>query len=363
MSCRIALLDELTASRIAAGEVVERPASAVKELVENAIDAGATRVEVVLTEGGKRRIEVSDNGSGMTAEEAVLAVQRHATSKIRSSDDRFAIRTLGFRGEALPSIASVSHFTVVTKSPDCPAGTRLVIHGGSLDEVSEVGCRDGTTIEVEDLFYNTPARLKFLKTTATEMARCVEVVANLAPAYPGIAFRVVPRRQEVLATPGTGDALGALAACWGRETARKLAPVEHREVGQSISGYVGTPEVARPGRTHQLFIVNGRPVRNRSLTHALEHAFRAITPESRYPVACLVIDQDPTMVDVNVHPSKLEVKFTREGDVHASVVRAVSEALASHGLVPQIGRIQPHTNSQDVAPASRRQQAFMDRAP
>ena len=178
MACRIALLDDLTASRIAAGEVVERPASAVKELVENAIDAGATRIEVTLTEGGNHRIEVAYNGMGMSSEEAILAVQRHATSKIRTSDDLFAIRTLGFRGEALPSIASVSHFTLMTKAPECTAGVRLVIRGGVIETQEEVGCRDGAVVQVEDLFYKTPARLKFLKTTATELARSVEKIGR-----------------------------------------------------------------------------------------------------------------------------------------------------------------------------------------
>lgn len=337
MASRIALLDDLTASRIAAGEVVERPASVVKELVENAIDAAATRVEIHLVDGGKRCIEVADNGIGMTAEDAVLAVQRHATSKIRSSDDLFAIETLGFRGEALPSIASVSHFTLTTKSAGCPVGTRLTIHGGVLDDMTEVGSSDGTLIHVEDLFYNTPARLKFLKTTGTELARCVETVSALAPAFPSVAFRVLHGKQEVLATPGTGEMVSALASTWGRDTARRLVPIRKDEPGLSIEGYVGVPDVARAGRTHQLFIVNGRPVRNRSLTHALEHAFRGITPESRYPVACIAIRMDPSMVDVNVHPAKLEVKFTQEHLLHAAVVEAVSVALRNHGLTPAIG--------------------------
>jgi DNA mismatch repair protein MutL len=344
MSNRIVLLDDQTASRIAAGEVVERPASAVKELVENAIDAGATRIEVHLIEGGKKRIEVADNGIGMSAEDSVLAVQRHATSKIRTSDDLFSITTLGFRGEALPSIASVSHFTLTTKSSESAAGTRLVIHGGSLDEVTEVGCRVGTVVQVDDLFYNTPARLKFLKTTPTELTRCVEIVSALAPAYPGIAFRVMHGNSDALVTPGTGELIAALAAVWGREMCRNMAPIKLDEVNLTVRGYVGPPDIARAGRSHQLFIVNGRPVRNRSLTHALEHAFRGITPESRYPVACIVIDQDPSMVDVNVHPTKLEVKFTREGDIHAAVVDAVSRALREHGHVTSVASrpLSPH---------------------
>ncbi len=352
---RIALLDDQTASRIAAGEVVERPASAVKELVENAIDAGATRIEITLLDGGKKRIEVADNGIGMSAEDAVLSVQRHATSKIRSSDDLFAISTLGFRGEALPSIASVSRFTLTTRAAESTAGTRLVINGGSLDDVGEVGCRVGTVVQVEDLFYNTPARLKFLKTTATELARCVEAAASLIPAYPTIAFRVSHGSHETLVTPGNGDLLAALAASWGRETCRGMAPIGLDEPGLQIRGYVGAPDAARAGRSHQLFIVNGRPVRNRSLTHALEHAYRGITPDSRYPVACVIITQDPSMVDVNVHPSKQEVKFTREGDVHAAVVECVTRALRASGyiasIVPSSANRLPSAHSAQTWPA------------
>src|SRR5579871_920527 len=213
---RIVLLDENTANRIAAGEVVERPASAVKELVENAIDAGASQIAIRLEEGGKQQLVVADNGWGMTRADAVLALQRHATSKIRSADDLFAIHTLGFRGEALPSIASVSRLTVTTKPPDEESGTRLQVVGGDIESAEEVAARDGTSIEVADLFFNTPARLKFLKSTPTEMARAIEVVGQLAVAYPGIAFRLRSGSQEVFSTPGTGEPLAALAAVWGR---------------------------------------------------------------------------------------------------------------------------------------------------
>src|SRR5437660_4156327 len=217
MPNRIVLLDDNTANQIAAGEVVERTAAAVKELVENAIDAGATQILVQLEEGGKRRIEVSDNGCGMNPEDAVLALQRHATSKIRCSDDLFAIHTLGFRGEALPSIASVSHFTLTTKASDEPAGVRVVVHGGDIERVDEIGGRDGTVIVVEDLFYNTPARLKFLKSTPTELSKAVEVVGHLAIANPNITFRVRHGGQEMFSTPGGGEPLSALAAVWGRD--------------------------------------------------------------------------------------------------------------------------------------------------
>jgi DNA mismatch repair protein MutL len=334
---RIVLLDENTANRIAAGEVVERPASAVKELVENSIDAGATRIVISLTEGGKQRIEVADNGCGMSQEDAVLSLQRHATSKIRSSDDLFAIRTLGFRGEALPSIASVSHFTLITRAEGEPSGVKIVVSGGDIESMEEIGGRNGTVIVVEELFFNTPARLKFLKSTPTEISRVLEVVGHLAIAHPQISFRVTEGGYERLSTPGSGDPLGALTAVWGRDVARYLRPIRLESPGLCVSGYICTPEVSRPGRSHELFCVNGRPIKSRLLSHALEDAFRSLTPDSRYPIAAVFIEIAPDRVDVNVHPTKSEVKFTRDGDVHHAVSQAVKTALMAYGVLPVIG--------------------------
>ncbi len=331
---RVVLLDENTANRIAAGEVVERPASAVKELVENAIDAGATQIVVGLEEGGKQRIIVADNGFGMTRSDAILALQRHATSKIRSADDLFAIETLGFRGEALPSIASVSRMTLTTKPADAESGLCLTVNGGDLDAIEAVAARDGTTIEVADLFFNTPARLKFLKSTATETARAVEAIGNLAVAYPGVAFRLRNGSAEVFATPGTGEPLAALAAVWGRDAARNLIPIRHESPGLNVSGHIATPDLTRPGRSHELFYVNRRPIKSRLLGHALEEAFRALTPDNRYPLGAVFVEITPDLVDVNVHPTKTEVKFTRDGDVHHAVSQAVKGALLAYGIVP-----------------------------
>lgn len=331
---RVVLLDENTANRIAAGEVVERPASAVKELVENAIDAGATQITVSLEEGGKVRILVADNGSGMTRTDAILALQRHATSKITSAEDLFAIRTLGFRGEALPSIASVSRFTLKTKPADEESGTHLTVLGGDLVEEAAVAVRDGTTIEVAELFFNTPARLKFLKSTPTEVSRSMEVVGQLAVAYPEVAFRFRQGESETFASPGSGDPLAALAALWGRDIARKLIPIRYEAQALEVSGYVATPDVSRPGRSHELFFVNRRPIKSRLLAHALEEAFRALTPDARYPIAAISIQISPDMVDVNVHPTKTEVKFTRDGELHHAVSQAVKGALLAYGIVP-----------------------------
>ena len=331
---RVVLLDDNTANRIAAGEVVERPASAVKELVENSIDAGATQITVTLEEGGKQRLTISDNGYGMTRSDAVLALHRHATSKIRSADDLFAIKTLGFRGEALPSIASVSQFVLTTKPADEEAGTRLVVHGGDVVEVQDVAARDGTTVEVAELFFNTPARRKFLKSTPTEVSRAVEVVGHLAAAYPHVAIRLKSGDHEIFATPGTGEALATLAAVWGRDIARKLIPIRSESPGLTVTGYMATPDISRPGRSHELFFVNRRPIKSRLLAHALEEAVRSLTPDSRYPIGCVFVEITPDMVDVNVHPTKTEVKFTRDGEVHHAVSQAVKSALLAYGIVP-----------------------------
>ena len=333
---RIQILDDNTANRIAAGEVVERPASAVKELVENAIDANATQITVTLEEGGKKCLSVMDNGHGMSRADSVLCLQRHATSKIKTADDLFSIRTLGFRGEALPSIASVSKFTLTSKPKDEESGTEIVILGGDIESVSEVAVRDGTTMEIRDLFYNTPARLKFLKSTPAELSRTVEVVGHLAIANPAIAFRVRHGSNETFSTPGTGDHLAAIAAVWSRDIARKLIPIEHETGDLHVQGFIATPDLTRPGRSHELFYVNGRPIKSRLLGHALEEAFRSLTPESRYPIAVIFVDIHPDMVDVNVHPTKTEVKFTRDGEVHHAVSQAVKSALLAYGIVPSV---------------------------
>lgn len=333
---RIQILDDTTANQIAAGEVVERPASALKEIVENAIDAGARQISIHLEEGGKRRILVTDDGCGMTRADAVLCLQRHATSKIRTADDLFAIRTLGFRGEALPSISSISKFNLTTKPADEESGTQVAIEGGTVVGVEEVASRNGTTIDISDLFYNTPARLKFLKSTQTELGRAIDVIGQLAIANPQIAFRLRHGNGDALNTPGTGDYLAAIAAVWGREIAKKLIPLEHESGELRVMGFVSTPELTRPGRSHELFFVNRRPIKSRLLSHALEEAFRALTPESRYPIGVVFIDISPDMVDVNVHPTKTEVKFTRDGEVHHAVSQAIKSALLAFGIVPTV---------------------------
>ena len=332
----IKLLDENTANRIAAGEVIERPASAVKELVENSIDAGATAVAIDLQDAGRSLIRVQDNGSGMTRTDAILALQRHATSKINSADDLFSIHTLGFRGEALPSIASVSLLTLLTKSSDEDTATLISVRGGDIESVQEAAGKDGTVIEICQLFFNTPARLKFLKSNQSELNRVLDIVGQLAVAYTGISFCIRHDGQEIFTTPGTGERLTTLAALWGREAARKLVPVRSEASSIQVTGYVATPEYTRPGRTHELFFVNNRPIKNRLLAHAVEEAMRSLTPESRYPAAAILLEIEPELVDVNVHPTKTEVKFTRDGEVHHAIYTAVKDSLLKYGIVPDI---------------------------
>lgn len=336
MDNRIFLLDDNTANRIAAGEVVERPASVVKELTENSIDAGARHIVIHLDDGGKKRIMVTDDGYGMGREDAVLSLQRHATSKIRSAEDLFSIHTLGFRGEALPSIASVSHFSLVTIPSDEVAGIRIMVHGGDIEVVEDIGGPQGTTIVVDELFYNTPARLKFLKTTSTELSRSIEMVSCLAMINPRVAFKLVHNNQEVISTPGNDEPLAAMSAIWGRDIARKAIPIQYEANSIRIHGYLCPPEMNRPGRSHELFFVNSRPIKNRVLGHALEESLRSLTPEGRYPIAAISVEIDPALVDVNVHPTKFEVKFLRDSEMHHAVSQAIKQSLLNYGMVPEV---------------------------
>jgi DNA mismatch repair protein MutL len=337
---KVQILDENTANQIAAGEVVERPSAAVKELVENALDAGARRVLVELEEGGKYLLRVTDDGSGMSREDAVLSLQRHATSKIRSADDLFQITTMGFRGEALPSIASVSQMTVLTKAAgdDESAGVQIRCAGGTLEEVSEVGARVGTSITVENLFYNVPARLKFLKSSSTELGHIIELMQRFALARPDVSFRLLHSGGEVFASGGGGSQMDACVHVFGRETARHLVPLNHDAAGLRVTGFIGTPAALKTSRSAQHTFVNTRFVRNKAVTRALDEAYKSVQTlhGTRYPAAVVMIDVDPSQVDVNVSPTKTEVRFTREGDIYAAVYKAVGEALMAGGLVPTI---------------------------
>jgi DNA mismatch repair protein MutL len=329
---RIHLLPENLANRIAAGEVVERPASVVKELVENALDSGATRIEVTLREGGRQYLAVRDDGCGMTPEDLQLAVQRFATSKITASEDLDRILTMGFRGEALPSIGAVSRLRLTSRPADQPEGACLTVTGGQVVGPETVGCPPGTTVEVSDLFYNTPARLKFLATTATERGHCLAWVQHLALSRPDVACKVVSDGQVLFTTAGQGDLLGVLTAIYGAATARDFLPVSAERDGLRLEGYLSGPRLTRATRQHQLFFINRRFVRSRQLSHALGEAYGLLLGPGRQPLCALHLTVDPAEVDPNVHPTKIEVRFRQAPRMHQLFQHACEETLAAAGL-------------------------------
>ena len=336
MPPRIVLLDESVANKIAAGEVVERPASVVKELVENALDAGATSITVDAQEGGRRLIRVTDDGCGMCREDAILCLQRHATSKVRTAEDLVHIRTLGFRGEALPSIAAVSQLSLTTREHDDDEGTKVVAEAGEVIEVSPVGCPPGTSVEAKNLFFNTPARSKFLRSSATERSHIMDVVAWAAMGHPEVAIRLTHNDQVAFSSPAGADLKSVLATLYGKNAVRELIPVELESAGIEIHGFVSTPALSRVNRTYQSIFVNKRFVRSRSLSHALNEPYRALLPSGRYPVAAVHINIAPELVDPNVHPTKIEVRFSREYEVHSLLQQAVEAALTSANLIREV---------------------------
>jgi DNA mismatch repair protein MutL len=333
MQPRIWILSPEVSERIAAGEVVERPASVVKELVENALDAGAKRVTVETESGGKGLIRVTDDGQGMTADEVRLAIQRHATSKLRSAEDLFDIHTLGFRGEALPSIAAVSEMEILTRTPESEHGVRLQIHGGVVVSEQPAPAPVGTSIRVGRLFFNVPVREKFLRSDPAESGQITEWLQRLALSRPGVSFRLVHDGREALLSPGSQDPLNAVVAVLGRNVARDLLRIPEpaygsdREPRLTVTGFVGRPTLTRANRGLQHLYVNGRSVRSPLLYRALDDAFRATMPHGRYPVAVLFLDVPPGFVDVNVHPAKVEVRFQDEQAVHGAVLRSAQSAL------------------------------------
>ena len=323
---KIIQLSPHIANLIAAGEVVERPASVVKELLENAVDAGASKVTVEIRDGGMTFLRVTDNGCGMSAEDARTAFLRHATSKLRTAEDLAAIATCGFRGEALAAIASVSRIDLLTKTPSSIAGVSLRLEAGNILEESEAGCPDGTTIIIRDLFFNTPARMKFMKSDTVEGSRVTAAVQLQALAHPSVAIRLLRDGKEVLSTPGTGKLEDAVYCVYGRECA-KMARVDSRWEQYSLSGFVSKPTDARPSRALQTFFVNGRPVKSRILTAALEEAYRNQIMVGKFPACVLHVNLPANAVDVNVHPAKTEVKFLNEKAVFDCVHYGVLGAL------------------------------------
>lgn len=323
----VQLLDTNTANQIAAGEVVEKPASVVKELVENALDAGATKIEVTTFAGGTEYIRVVDNGCGMNEANAKMAVLRHATSKLTSADDLLRLHTLGFRGEALPSIASVSNFTLLTRPQEEEFATSVHIDGGEQTEVSSTGAAAGTTVIVENLFFNVPARRKFLKTVATEGRYISELLTKLALSRPDVRFKLTNNDKEVLSTPGDGDLARTIRALYGKNVAENLLTVKLDDNAVQISGFIGRPTLLKGTRGWQTFFVNGRSIGSKMLAKAMDHAYQSQIPKSGFPFAVINITVDTASVDVNVHPQKSEIKFSDDGVIYRAMFKALTDAL------------------------------------
>ena len=332
---KIHQLSPHVANLIAAGEVVERPASAVKELLENAVDAGASKVTIEIRDGGMTFLRVTDNGCGMSAEDARTAFLRHATSKLRTEEDLAAIGTMGFRGEALAAIASVSRIDLMTKTAGSLSGVKLHLEAGQITEEAEAGCPDGTTILVRDMFFNTPARMKFMKSDTVEGSRVAAAVQMQALAHPEVAFQFLRDGKQVLSTPGTGGLQAAMYCVYGRDCA-KMVSVESRWEGYTLTGYVSLPTDARPSRSLQTFFVNDRPVKSKLLVAALEEAYRNQIMVGKFPACVLHLRLPASAVDVNVHPAKTEVKFLSEKAVFDCVHYGVLGALNKKPDRPQI---------------------------
>ncbi|MEH7586999.1 DNA mismatch repair endonuclease MutL [Priestia aryabhattai] len=328
----VQLSDELS-NKIAAGEVVERPASVVKELVENAIDANSTVIEIELEEAGLSKIRILDNGDGIASEDCLTAFKRHATSKIKTEQDLFRIRTLGFRGEALPSIASVSMLELKTSTGE-EAGTHLKLRGGEIVHHELTSSRKGTELVIENLFFNTPARLKYMKTVNTELGNVTDVVNRLAMSHPEVSIRLMHQGRQLLYTNGSGDVRQVLAAIYGMAVAKKMIPINVQSLDYEVNGYVALPEITRASRNYMSTIINGRFVKNYGLLKAVQQGYHTLLPIGRFPIVFLTITMDPLLVDVNVHPAKLEVRLSKEAELFELIEQGVKAAFKKQQLIP-----------------------------
>lgn len=351
---KIAVLDQNTIDKIAAGEVVERPSSVVKELVENAIDAGATAITVEITDGGKKLIRITDNGSGMDAEQVPLAFLRHATSKIEKVEDLTHIASLGFRGEALSSIAAVSQVELITKTPSGISGTRYVIEGGKEQSLEEMGAPEGTTFLIRNLFYNTPARSKFLKSDMTEAGYINTLMEQLALSHPEISFKYIQNRQVKLSSSGNYSVKDVIYSVYGREIAKALLDVSYENDFMKIEGFVGKPEISRGNRTFENYYINGRYVKNRIITKAIEDGYKGLVMQHKFPFVSLRIEMDGNDLDVNVHPAKREVRFARETEVYTAIYETVRKVLTHRELIPQVsvGKDEPTSRTEQIKPGN-----------
>jgi len=324
---KIKVLPQTVATKIAAGEVIERPASVLKELVENAIDAGATHIEIQLEESGKKLIRVSDNGTGMDRDDVEIAFLSHATSKLRSDDDLFSISTLGFRGEALPSIGAISQARIISRTKDALIGSEIQIEGGNLGKIKEKGAPEGTQIDVRNLFYNTPVRRKFLKSTQTEMAHISEMVTRFALSYPNIHFTTIHNGKNVLIFPAAKNLKERINTIFGKEISENLIEINLKEPDISIYGYILPPTHNRPNTKMQFIFLNGRYIRDNIIFHAINAAYRNLLMSRRSPIVFLLLQIDSREVDVNVHPTKIEVRFKNTGLIHDQLYATVRSAL------------------------------------
>ncbi len=333
---KINVLSTEISNMIAAGEVVERPASVIKELVENSIDAGATSVTVEIKKGGIQYMRVTDNGCGIDADEIETAFKRHATSKVKTALDLDAIGTLGFRGEALASIAAVSKVEIFSKTAEAPLGRCVTVEAGEVTHSDEAGCPDGTTMIVRNLFFNTPARMKFLKSDSAETSYVTDVINKLALSHPEIAFQYINGGKTVLSSTGDGSLLNAIYSVFGKEYTSNMTEVSYSDEGFSVHGYVGTGAIARKDRRHQFFFVNSRNIMSKIMSSAVSEAFKTSVMTGHYPVCVLKADTDPKNVDVNVHPAKIEVRFSDEKKVYSSIYWAVKNSLSAEKYVPEV---------------------------
>lgn len=332
---KIRVLDAATINKIAAGEVIERPSSVVKELIENSIDAGASDIRVEVAKAGKKSIRVIDNGCGMSREDAVLSFVKHATSKISSIEDIETVRTMGFRGEALSSICSVAKVEIVTKTKDELSGTKLVVHGGRLVSTSETGAVDGTTVVVEELFYNTPARKKYLKSDATELAHIADTVTRNALGHNDVSFTLLHNGLEILRSPAS-ELRDTIVHIYGNEVARAMLPAHFESSLAKVTGFVSKPSLTRGSLEHQSFYINDRNVSSRAVSFALRDGYGTLIPKGRFPLAILKIYLDTREVDVNVHPTKNQVRLSHEREIGDIVAGAVRAALSQRNLIPEI---------------------------
>lgn len=348
----IQVLDQKTIDKIAAGEVVERPASVVKELVENSIDSGATAITVEIKEGGISLIRVTDNGCGISAEQVPTAFLRHATSKITNIEDLLTVRSLGFRGEALSSIAAVGQVELITKTGEALTGLRYEIHGGIEQNVEEIGCPEGTTFIVRNLFYNTPARRKFLKTAMTEGNYVSELVEQIAISHPNISFKFVNNGQNKLSTSGNGSLKDILYHIYGRDIAANLLPIEAERDGMKISGYVAKPYISRGNRSFEHYFVNGRYIKSPIITRAIEEAYKTFVMIHKFPFVAIYLTVDSKLLDVNVHPRKMEMRYSRGDELYKFIFEEIRYVLLQKELIPEVSQIASGKKIEQGTPAA-----------